>query len=764
MRRILQVLALLFLLAHLRALPHTLEDIDSINFAMGVESFDVAKHQPHPPGYPVYIALAKTSTAVLHTVAPGMDRDRSAAAGIAIWSVIAGALAALVIADFWMALGLTPVIAGLASILAVTSPLFWFTASRPLTDTPGLVAAVFVQTLFLRGLRAFRAGEDPLPRDWTLAAFGAGLIIGLRSQTMLLTGPLLLWAAGELVVKRRFKETATLAGAATFGVLLWAIPMVWDSGGVGAYLAALGSQGRQDFSGIEMLATMPSWRLLQTSLRRTFVDPWQMAVLGRVILLFTLVGIVWLARRGRPMLATILLGFWPYLIFHLTFHETVTIRYGLPLVVPMAGLAVIGLSALGVRVATVGAAAMVIAGLMAAVPRLEAYSANTSAVFRAFQDMQRERPRQRDNAPDPNQPILKTQHQVWHGVQRVIDWYRAYWDVGPQPFPGDREWQSIIRLFTSGGTRPVWFLTDLSRNDVKLFDWRTTRLRGRYELQPNIRELVGGARLDGLSWWSIERPRWMLGTGWALTPEIAGMTGKDHAGPHERPAEAFLLRDPAPARLMLGARYLAPAGSPPGNVSLTLDGQPLATWPISGPAPWFVQWLDLASGVPAGNGPYARLAVTVTSTDPSRPAPVVGLEQFDLAPQSDFSYAFLDDWNEGEGNPRTGQLWRWTTARSTIQIKGAASDLQLTLEGDSPLRDFKQAPTVVVRAGTRELARFTPSDVFSQQIRLPLDALTAGNGRVTIETSQTFVPRDRGAGADARTLGLKLFRAEIRRP
>src|SRR6476659_827779 len=59
------VIALLFLAAHLPFLPPTLEDLDSINFAMGVREFDVAKHQPHPPGYPVFIALAKTSTAAL---------------------------------------------------------------------------------------------------------------------------------------------------------------------------------------------------------------------------------------------------------------------------------------------------------------------------------------------------------------------------------------------------------------------------------------------------------------------------------------------------------------------------------------------------------------------------------------------------------------------------------------------------------------------------------------------------------------------------
>jgi len=52
-------LLLLFLIAHLFFLPRTLEDLDSINFALGVRHFDVAEHQPHPPGYPLYILAAK---------------------------------------------------------------------------------------------------------------------------------------------------------------------------------------------------------------------------------------------------------------------------------------------------------------------------------------------------------------------------------------------------------------------------------------------------------------------------------------------------------------------------------------------------------------------------------------------------------------------------------------------------------------------------------------------------------------------------------
>ena len=63
-RRLAAALAAIFLLVASRARCRTtLEDIDSINFALGVESFDVAAHRPHPPGYPVFMAMAKASTA-----------------------------------------------------------------------------------------------------------------------------------------------------------------------------------------------------------------------------------------------------------------------------------------------------------------------------------------------------------------------------------------------------------------------------------------------------------------------------------------------------------------------------------------------------------------------------------------------------------------------------------------------------------------------------------------------------------------------------
>ena len=142
LRLIVALAGLVFLAAHVRALPRTLEDLDSINFALGVEHFDVGRHQPHPPGYPVYIALARSPRAVLRVAAPSWDRDRVAAGGLAVWGVLAGTLAAFVFAEFWIAVGLTPVRrAACGRCWPLASPLFWFTRGAPVERPPGLVAA-----------------------------------------------------------------------------------------------------------------------------------------------------------------------------------------------------------------------------------------------------------------------------------------------------------------------------------------------------------------------------------------------------------------------------------------------------------------------------------------------------------------------------------------------------------------------------------------------------------------------------------------------
>src|SRR5688572_19680836 len=230
MPRALAALALLFLAAHLVLLPGTLGDIDSINFALGVRDFDVSQHQPHPPGSPVFIALAKMSTVVLRAGGVAGAESR----GLALWSVLAGAaLIPLVFALFTATDG-DRRRAFWTAALSATAPLAWFTAARPMSDMTGLALAVASQALIVRGWLDQRRQTSLLA-----GAFLAGIAIGVRVQPAALTVPLMLLACLSAPFARR---SLLALGAFAAGVVVWAVPLIVISGGVGQYMLALQSQ------------------------------------------------------------------------------------------------------------------------------------------------------------------------------------------------------------------------------------------------------------------------------------------------------------------------------------------------------------------------------------------------------------------------------------------------------------------------------------------------------------------------------------------
>src|SRR5215467_13052675 len=79
----------MYLAFHLPFLAPSLEDIDSINFALGLRAFNPALHQPQPPGYPVYMLLGHASLAVVERLT-SLPRATSEALSLAVWSAIGG--------------------------------------------------------------------------------------------------------------------------------------------------------------------------------------------------------------------------------------------------------------------------------------------------------------------------------------------------------------------------------------------------------------------------------------------------------------------------------------------------------------------------------------------------------------------------------------------------------------------------------------------------------------------------------------------------
>ena len=120
------------------------------------------------------------------------------------------------------------------------------------------------------------------------------------------------------------------------------MPLVVLSGGPSAYWHALFDQGAEDLTGIQMLWTTPTVRQLALSMYYAFVAPWALWQVAATVLAFAATGLLVMFLRARNALAVLAVAFGPYLVFDVLFQETFTTRYALPLVVPMAYLAVRG--------------------------------------------------------------------------------------------------------------------------------------------------------------------------------------------------------------------------------------------------------------------------------------------------------------------------------------------------------------------------------------------------------------------------------------
>jgi hypothetical protein len=734
------LLAVVSLAAHLAVLPPTLEDLDSVNFALGVRQFDVAHHQPHPPGYPIYIALGKLGTFVLARAGVTAPAVR----GLAIWSALAAGVLPLLLFAFFRRLSGEggERRAAMATLVTVCCPLFWFTAARPLSDLAGLAAAWAALAALARGadLDFLTPSEnrDLTPR-WVMAgAFLAGLSIGFRSQMAILTMPLLLWV---VVMVSRVRVQAIASAAA--GVAAWAVPLIWFSGGPRRYLDALGSQAGEDFSGVAMLWTHPTPRDAMAAILQTFVRPWDSAILAGVLLVFAAAGAAVLLVRSPRALVILALVFGPYAVFHLLFQETHTIRYALPLVPLLAYLTAVVLTETDVRAGGIAAVALAGVSLVLVVPAVRAYGRTPSPTFELLSEMRMLQAR-------GARPVVGMHRRVFTESRRA----RVYDGDVPGtvlPTPRDYEWLEVTRAWREGHDGETWFVADPRRTDLALIDQAHARTRP-YRWPFNGAVYVGGARPDEMDWHVLSEPGWFLEQGWALTPETAGIAGRDGYGPHLKPSTGWVRRRATDATMMIGGRHLG--GDPPVDLVVSLDERPLTTMVVR--PGFFLDFVNVPAAALAGEGRYAKL--TVRAVGPGGgPSPPVAIEQFNLQAPERVQFGFDDGWYEPEYNPRTAQSWRWMSERAAVRVHHAGKAVVMQLRGESPLRYFDQPARIRVSVGDRVLSEITPTADFTTEVAIPGEALTAANGRIVLTSDRSFVAGEREGTADRRKLAMRVY-------
>jgi hypothetical protein len=766
-RRALATLALVIGLAHLPFLASSLEDIDSVNFALGVRDFDVADHRPHPPGYPAYIAAGKAVAAVVGALPGSRPASTVEARSLSLLSLAAASGVVFVLfrvfaaparvravgAPPWTRLDV-PALAALA--LTMTCPLVWTLAVRPMSDLPGLAVVVAAQAC----LASAWWWQTPAPdgdrrltpeavaasgRMIVLGAFVAGLAIGVRSQTLWLAVPLLLAVLADRI--GRGVAGAMIGAGMTFtiGVLAWLLPLLVASGGPAAYLVAFGSQAGEDIVGGEMLYLNPTPRLAVAALIHTFVDPWEHVALATAVLVLAALGVGRLLRLDRRTLVLVTVATGPYLGFHLLFQDTSFTRYAAPLIPAVAYLATHGLALLSVRAIPVGATVLSSAAVVVGTSILVEYARTPAPAVQAVALV--------NGAARTEPPSALGLHQTF---QRPLE--AEVVTVGPQlPSPPRREWLELARFWTTAGPEPVWFLSDPRRTDLALVDPQSRRDVTEIRWAAASRRVFGGLRPAAADWIRLAPPRWFAEEGWALTPETGGMARLMGRAPHLGAITARVRREPGEMRLLIGGRNLAGPTDPVVRFAVAVDGRPLTAWET--PPGFFLQTLRVPAGDLNGDGPWA--ALTVQATPVAGDAPLAAsIEQFDLQTPDTLMWAFDEGWHEAEYSPALG-IWHWTSARARLRILGATSAVRVAMEIESPLRYFAQPSRVRALAGAAELSASTVTASQSWSFDVPADVLAAAGGVVLIETSQTFTPAERGGPPDRRALGLRVFRVSV---
>lgn len=189
---------------------------DAVQFALAVGRFDLRAHQPHPPGYILYVFLGR-----LLNIGVG---DPAVALSFlsVLFSMAAGpllyGLCIRIFEDRNVALG--------AATLMLGSPLALYYGSTGLTYAPEMALGIGVAWL------AWNVHEGKAARQAQLLGMALGMLGGVRQTGLPLLLPMCIWALWGAPRKSWLSFGLGLLGVG----LLWAAPLVAMSGGLAAYL------------------------------------------------------------------------------------------------------------------------------------------------------------------------------------------------------------------------------------------------------------------------------------------------------------------------------------------------------------------------------------------------------------------------------------------------------------------------------------------------------------------------------------------------
>ncbi len=211
------LLAIFVLFLKLIFLSHWLEDWDSVQFALALHNFSVVNHQPHPPGYPLYVLMGKIIYFFI----------RDDLLSLASLSFISSSLSVVFIYKLAKQMFDTKT-AILASIMLIFVPIFWIFSQLPLSNIPGF----FFYLLIIYEMYKYHSNLKAM----LLISFLAGLVLGVRATEF----PVIISILGFIVIKNANIKYVSILVSFIIGIIAWFGPVLILTG-IGNFHASLSS-------------------------------------------------------------------------------------------------------------------------------------------------------------------------------------------------------------------------------------------------------------------------------------------------------------------------------------------------------------------------------------------------------------------------------------------------------------------------------------------------------------------------------------------
>ncbi len=690
-------------------LPSTLEDIDTVNFYLGVHDFNPIAHQPHPPGYPVYIFLAKLAVAVV----------ASDARALGLLSALMSAFSLVPLYVVMKRLG-SAAAAALACALTLANPVFWFNGVRPMSDVTGFFVVITCQALLLL---AIEQGEGSRRGRtlWHAGVFAGGLAIGVRLQALVLVAPVLLYCAVRM---KRIRLAVTGAAMLIAAVLLWLVPLVWYSGGPGPLAASI-AQLFRDSLPVEPLVMTWSPRAAAVAAVNVAVAPWQQVGVAAVVLLLAAAGVVMLARAGRRVLATACVLFLPYAMYHFLLQSTETIRYTIPTVPLVAFLASVPATRCASRpwrrFAVTACAVVIFAAGRITLPALWSYHKTPSPAIQALE---------RVTAEAAARPVVVAGH---HMFARYLGLLPSHLNV--LLTPPRTEWRALGEYWKSGGRLPILFLREPRRTSLMLISRNAVTPQGHWRWPRTVGRFMKGERPNAIELVRIDPPRWFCESGFLVTRE---------AGPPDAVARERHVMYVRPRHLR-STLVVSGAAEAPGSTDVTLyiDGLQQNHWSVDGQF-----MLHTFYGPLPADDEYKRFSFRTSSPvlftdvwlDPAD-TPVVRPAGGFYSPERD----------------ETNALFRWIAPRARASIYLPEGPALLSIQGSVPAKYYRRPLKLTLSLNGTRVGSF---NITGETFHVTQKLNGAGGpswGELSIDTSAQFVPDHLNGNGDTRLLSARIY-------